>query len=92
MQLTRDQANRVFDILVAHAGAREDLRNQFVHYVTQPANFLYEFRFQGKLGFGGKAYITRSTWTVGCYTEDESPAHQAIIKKVNALLEIARDE
>jgi hypothetical protein len=92
MQLTKEQALRVFDILVTHAGAHEDLREQFVHYVTQPCNFLYEFRFQGQLGHGGKIYITRSTWTVGCYTEDESPAHQAIIKKVNALLEIARDE
>ncbi len=77
-------ANKVFDVLVKYAGARESLRDDFVH--NHPCQ---EYRFQGNLGFGGKYYSRGNR--VSCYQEDETPERAQIIKQTNhhlTLLEI----
>lgn len=81
--MTDDQANAVYDVLVAHAGAREDDRFQFVFHVTRGCE---EYRFQGALGFGGKLYVEPRRWRVGCYREDITAARQAVVDVTNAAL------
>jgi hypothetical protein len=73
--VTEDQANAVWDVLVAHAGASDDPdsalgRRIFVLYMTggHPPD---EFRFIGRLGFGGKFWVGgRDGWYVTAYPED----------------------
>jgi hypothetical protein len=48
---------------------------------------LYEYRFIGTLGFGGKLYYTHSKgFYVSCYREDETPEILETINKINNLL------
>lgn len=82
--LTEERANKIFDILVAEAGARENDRYDFVYHHCTCEYGCREYRFQGKLGFGGKY---RSTWNgVTYYPENETPEIKAIAEKVNELL------
>ena len=81
------EANKAFDILVEHAGATEDYRNDFVRHWG-----IIEFRFYGNLGNGGKFWINGSPWTnngkpyINCYPEDMTTEREAIIQTVNGLL------
>lgn len=89
--LTKNTANKVYDILVEHAGAGdyECARMNFVYHQTN--EFVGEWRFQGKLGFGGKFYRSRSSYDrqmrVDCYPEDMSDERKAIIAATNSALE-----
>ena len=47
-------ANRIYDVLVAEAGASEYFRQDFLYHFGT-----HEFRFGGDLGFGGKFWIGR---------------------------------
>lgn len=85
--MTGEQANAVFDLLVRHAGAREEQRDEFVYHMTRGCE---EFRFQGSLGFGGKLYVDRRGWRVGCYREDLTPERADTIRRVNAALDGCR--
>jgi hypothetical protein len=78
----------VFDILVAHAGMRDDEHgdNRLSFVYNQTAEVCREYRFCGSLGFGGKFYNEARGWTVGCYREDETPARLAAIAATNAAL------
>ncbi|MER7280520.1 hypothetical protein ABT369_39385 [Dactylosporangium sp. NPDC000244] len=81
--MTEDQANAVYNVLVEHAGAREDDRDAFVYHVTHGCE---EYRFQGVLGFGGKLYVEPRRWRVSCYREDETPARVEAIWVTNEAL------
>ena len=75
----------VWDVLVEMAGAREEERDQFVRHAesTKPGDL--EYRFCGKLGFGGKIRSQYDgTWSVDCYPEDSTPERRTIIEAVNA--------
>jgi len=78
----------VWDILVAHAGAREDDRERFVQACldTSWGGRLREWRFCGNLGFGGKFYRNNGMLYISCYSEDKTKARERIIDKVNLLL------
>lgn len=78
-----ETANAIYDICVKTCGASEGHRDQFVDYLTEEHD-RYEFRFCGKLGFGGKLYHSRSGTYVSCYSEDETPERRAMIEKANA--------
>jgi hypothetical protein len=82
--MTEEQANAVFDVLVERAGAREDMRDEFVFHLTRGCE---EFRFQGALGFGGKLYVEPRRWRVSCYREDETPERVEAIWVTNAALD-----
>jgi hypothetical protein len=45
-----------------------------------------EFRFIGKLGFGGKVWDTGHEWRVSCYSENLTPERDAMIERANARL------
>ena len=82
--LTAEQANAVYDVLVQHAGARSEDREIFV--ILETGSWCREYRFQGKLGFGGKFYVDPDTWRVGCYREDLTADRQQILDVTNAAL------
>jgi len=82
--LSEEKANKIYDILVAEAGARESDRPSFVYQHCVYENGCMEYRFQGKLGFGGKY---RSTWNgVTYYHETETPEMVEVKAKVDKLL------
>jgi hypothetical protein len=69
--ITRDKANKVYDLLVSIGGASEDETFDFIYHHCESEFGCSEWRFRGKLGFGGKY---RSTWNgVTYYPEDETP-------------------
>lgn len=93
--ITAVQANAVYDVLVEHCGANDDLggpdwsltpRDEFVFHQTREVQ--REYRFQGRLGFGGKFYRDGSWdhWRVGCSREDVTPERQQMIDAANAAL------
>jgi len=74
-----------WDVLVELAGAREDDRETFVRHAEQTPSGDLEYRFCGKLGFGGKIWsLTDDRWRIDCYPEDSTPERRAIIDAVNA--------
>ncbi|GAA0719400.1 hypothetical protein Drose_05725 [Dactylosporangium roseum] len=87
--MTPEQATAVYDILVRHAGARGDGRDEFVHHLTHGCT---EFRFMGSLGFGGKLYVEPGRWRVDCYPEDSTAAREAAIRVANAALNRLHDQ
>lgn len=61
----------------------------FEHYVTRPCRWGHEWRFGGRLGFGGKFHMVaglRPRMYVSCYPEDETPERRDLVAKVNAEL------
>lgn len=87
--LTRSEANSVYDVLVQMAGANESDREQFI--ATQ-RDGCTEYRFQGRLGFGGKFWNNDNRWYVSCYREDETPETTRVIDETNKVLEILRKD
>ena len=77
------EPDAVWDVLMELAGATEDWRADFVrHAGLNPTDL--EYRFGGKLGFGGKARTDGRRWWVDCYPEDKTPERRAIVAAVNA--------
>jgi len=75
-----------YAVLVEHAGAIPSDRDNFVYHCLKDDHPLTEWRFSGKLGFGGKFRRLRQKVYVDCYPEDETSERKAIIQKVNILL------
>lgn len=80
--LTEEFANKVYDLLVNIGGAKESERIDFIYsHCIDTYGCCIEWRFQGKLGFGGKY---KSTWNgVMCYSEDETTKRIKVIKELN---------
>ena len=77
----------IYDILVIHAGAREEKyeENQFVQCALEWGfNDGFEYRFQGSLGFGGKIWLpVNGEPYVTCYQEDETLERRWVMEKTN---------
>jgi len=76
--------NKVYDILVNLGGASADIsyREAFIFNFSKKEIFPdREWRFQGKLGFGGK--YRNELNSVDCYQEDETPERLELIAKIN---------
>lgn len=83
--LSKDKANKVYDLLVSIGGANEDDRSSFIYHHCEDKHGCREWRFCGKLGFGGKY---RSTWNgVTYYSEDETPERIDIKNQLNSELQ-----
>lgn len=82
IELSDTQKRAIWDILVQVCGAHPGLWDQFNHHFPQ----CREFRFQGALGFGGKAWADRRRVYVDCYSEDETPERRELIGHANAQL------
>ena len=77
-------AHDIYDILVHVCGANPDSREYFVQYVGEEHDSgSYEWRFMGRLGFGGKFYMNLDNWRVDCYREDSTPERRKIIEWAN---------
>lgn len=96
MKIPENIANKIYDIL-AEIGASESMRKAFVydHGIFEDQD---EWRFQGKLGFGGKfwndwSYIkNKPEWIVTCYSEDLTPERKTIMEETNKKLQILINE
>ncbi len=76
--------DRVYDLLVIKANARENDRSTFIHYHFEDNSGIrhYEYRFCGKFGAGGKyrAHSNKVTY----YRENETPELNALEAELNA--------
>ena len=89
--ITEEAANEVYDALIEHAGCyrppggeHDDARASFVFDAV--AGHWSEWRFQGCLGFGGKARWYGERFYVDCYPEDSNPKRDAVIETTNKAL------
>lgn len=89
--MTTEQAEAVWQILVEECGATFD--HGFVFHET--TKYIDEWRFMGRLGFGGKFRRNRGwrddgtwgeKWYVDCYPEDETDDRRALIAAANKRL------
>lgn len=83
-KLSKDKANKVYNLLVSIGGAREEERSDFIYHHCDSKYGCMEWRFCGKFGFGGKY---RSTWNgVTYYPEDETAEKIELKKKLDTEL------
>ena len=80
-----EEAVNVYEILVTQCGAPDRDLNAFVGYMTDDTGFAKEWRFGGRLGFGGKCRTNSNHPLpyVDCYPEDSTPARLAMIDRAN---------
>lgn len=83
-RLSFDFADKVYNILVKHAGAYEQNRTHFVYAHCEDRNPCWEWRFQGLFGFGGKYWSDRNDITY--YPEDHTKRLDKLEAKINKLL------
>ena len=79
--MTKEKANKVYDLLVEIGGASESDRENFVYHHSTSSSICEEWRFGGKLGFGGKYRSQKNR--VDCYKEDENEKTLEIINRLN---------
>jgi len=96
-KLTIEQAEKIWDAIVEHAGANDHFyaKSEFVHAVARSAEHCSEWRFVGSLGFGGKFRNNGNndnTPHVDCYPEDETPERRAVIENTNAAIKLIVDK
>jgi hypothetical protein len=82
--MTIEKANKIYDLLVSIGGAYEPQRDSFIYHHSKSKDGCSEWRFSGKLGFGGK-YRNYSN-RVDCYLEDETPQRIILIERLNDAL------
>jgi len=93
MTMTKEMANKVYDVLVEECGANDSdmWRDMFVsHHIKDDCLWggVSEWRFQGLLGFGGKFWICTSRgWDVNYYREDATHERDQMMRKANERLD-----
>lgn len=105
----RELAGRIHDLLVEKVGARDDAddRSDFAYWLAdrddRQGGRGNEYRFMGRLGFGGKFWWQiphnlpgrkpLGQWYVTCYPEDSTPERERMIDATNeALYDLYRAE
>lgn len=84
-------AQQVWDILVEACGAYPEMPGDFIYWWEKDDPISdTEYRFQGRLGFGGKFWRYRGRHFVTCYTEDETEERLAMIESADAKLELLK--
>jgi hypothetical protein len=73
--------DRVYDLLV-EIGAPADAKADFLQYFMAD-RAISEWRFQGKLGFGGKFWRSARGHEITCYNEDSSKGRDELIARTN---------
>ena len=86
---------RLRQIVEKHCGGSWDgFSYSFPRWFAE-VDFPYEWRFCGKLGFGGKFRVNNNRNGcpyIDCYQEDETPERRALIEITNAELAAAFEE
>ena len=85
----KKEPNQVYDVLTGLLGAPERERASFICWWGGLRD--KEYRFCGRLGFGGKFWRTSDAWYVSCYRENESPERIALIEEANDSLKRLRE-
>ena len=81
-------ANKIYDILEKECGAWVSEREGFVyHQVNDEEDLTSEWRFCGKLGYGGKFWRANDRLYVNYYNEDQTKERDAMVERANKLLE-----
>lgn len=80
--LSAEYVSAVWDVLVAECGAREEERQDFLYHWPGCT----EYRFIGRLGFGGKVWSNHGEVYVSYYPEDETNARNEMVQRANAKL------
>jgi hypothetical protein len=83
LDLTLPQKEAIYAAICNICGASSKQREAFFHHFPECG----EYRFQGKLGFGGKIYADGIRVWVDCYQEDRTAEADAAIEKVNKVIE-----
>ena len=90
--ISENDARAIYRILCEECGALEYGLEDFVRSCDE----ITEYRFQGRLGFGGKFWNYGGRWYVTCYSEDQTPKRRAMInaagRRLVELKEQARKE
>lgn len=81
LRVEQEFSDKVYTILVEKGGAQENMREPFINYYVDETFDYHEWRFGGKLGFGGKYRKYRNA--VDCYQEDETPEINKLIEEIN---------
>lgn len=89
--VTFEQAAKVYEILVRECDADPAQSLAFVQYMTAQHTLAAaqggrEWRFGGRLGYGGKFYLYEHVWRVNCYPEDINPARRQLMFRVNDMI------
>ncbi len=79
--MDKEILGKIYDILMQFTGARIESREGFIYHHSLEKYPCTEWRFQGKLGFGGKYRIGRNV--VDYYPEDKTPERELITKTTN---------
>lgn len=83
-------AQDILQILTKTCGAPSDTRDFLYHvgeYLAGRVNHPLEYRFCGKLGFGGKLRLRDGEAPrVDCYQEDETPLRYRMMVRANKKL------
>ena len=79
--MTKEFATKVYELLVSIGGADASDIDSFVYHHTEDKYGCTEWRFCGKLGFGGKYRSSRNT--VDCYSEDETAERVELMELLN---------
>ena len=92
-KIDEDRAKEIWRILVDTCGAYENRDRGieemcFIAAATTMRHRATEFRFCGKLGFGGKFWVNADKWYVSCYREDETPERLDIIAEADRQLAV----
>jgi hypothetical protein len=83
-EMTKEKAIKVYDLLVNIGGANESERDDFIYHHSESKEGCREWRFIGKLGFGGKYWSASNR--VDCYREDETPERIKLMEELNSEL------
>jgi hypothetical protein len=83
-KLTKENANKIYDLLINIGGASSYERSDFVYHHVESDSGCDEWRFRGNLGFGGK--YRSHTNRVDCYREDATPERIRITDNLNSEL------
>ena len=76
-----EKAQKIYDLLASIGGAAESMRESFIYHHCEAKDGCDEWRFQGKLGTGGKYYSRMNR--VDSYTEDRTQEVENIINELN---------
>ena len=83
-KMTKEKADKVYDLLVTIGGAYEGDRDNFIYHHSESKDVCSEWRFCGYFGFGGKYWSEYNS--VNCYSEDETPERIKLGYKLNDAL------
>jgi hypothetical protein len=78
----------ILTVLVEECGWQpsDDDRQMFTYHYDQADHEPLEYRFMGKLGFGGKLHMVGERLYVTCYPEDYTQARLQMIASANQRL------